>query len=813
VPIHRLTSTGDPRLRDYLHLTDVVLRSKHEPAMGLYIAESSTVIRRAIAAGHRPRSFLMAERWLDEEGANAVDAVDAAWLARVGALRSARVRLIGGNPLALAGAVGGQTLFSNSAVAGSATIINAAGEVAGASGGITRFAGNAGAGSAYISNQTIPSTGGGGRGSTLFGDSSSAQNATIYNQGGLALINAFTIFSQSATAGNATITNFGGLAAGAGGGFTQFADNASAGAASLALAAGGINGAAGGFVTFLSGSSAGSAVLDLRGATVTGAEGGRAYFQNNASAGNAHLTLQGSQANNPGGPEGAIVTFNGNATASNATFLIGGNALPFGTAGRVRFDEAATAANATFTTLAGYDSGGRLSFEGTVFLTASAGNAQITNGSRTSPSGSGGDFGGATLFLAHSTADHAVVVNEAGRTAFGAQTVFRADSSAASASIGNAGGQAGDRGGITFFQDTSNAGHAVIVNDAGAVNASGITTLQGFASAAQATITSRGATANADTGGRTIFSNQSTAGQSTLVAEGGSNGGAGGRITFQNQATGGSARVVLQAGSGAGASGVLDIGGTDVWVTVGSIEGGGVVNLGTRSLIVTGPAATTFSGMISGSAPPVFPSLTVLQGSLKLTGANQYAGRTSIGDGVNPGSGKLVVANTSGSATGSGEVVIQTGGTLAGNGFIAGPVTLISGGTIAPGDPVTLTLQHSLTWDGGGVIRLVLGSDSAGSDHLRVGTLIRGADEPFVFDLVDFGITAGATYDLLSFDSMTGFAASDFHATGLDGSFAFHQGVLAFTASGALPAVPEPSAWASLLVGLAVVWRARKRRR
>ena len=66
MPIHHLTSADDPRLRDYLHLTDVVLRSKHEPAVGLYIAESSTVIRRAVAAGHRPRSFLMSERWLGD---------------------------------------------------------------------------------------------------------------------------------------------------------------------------------------------------------------------------------------------------------------------------------------------------------------------------------------------------------------------------------------------------------------------------------------------------------------------------------------------------------------------------------------------------------------------------------------------------------------------------------------------------------------------------------------------------------------------------------------------------------------------------
>jgi len=61
----RIDDPADERLADYNSLTDVVLRSKHEPAKGLYIAESSTVIRRALGAGHRPRSFLMAPRWLD----------------------------------------------------------------------------------------------------------------------------------------------------------------------------------------------------------------------------------------------------------------------------------------------------------------------------------------------------------------------------------------------------------------------------------------------------------------------------------------------------------------------------------------------------------------------------------------------------------------------------------------------------------------------------------------------------------------------------------------------------------------------------
>ena len=61
----RITDPGDARLGDYTGLTDVALRSRHEPAKGLYIAESSEVIRIAAAAGHRARSLLMAERWLE----------------------------------------------------------------------------------------------------------------------------------------------------------------------------------------------------------------------------------------------------------------------------------------------------------------------------------------------------------------------------------------------------------------------------------------------------------------------------------------------------------------------------------------------------------------------------------------------------------------------------------------------------------------------------------------------------------------------------------------------------------------------------
>ena len=61
-----ITDPADVRVRDYFALTDVALRTKVEPERGLYLAESDKVIRRALAAGHRPRSFLMAERWLTD---------------------------------------------------------------------------------------------------------------------------------------------------------------------------------------------------------------------------------------------------------------------------------------------------------------------------------------------------------------------------------------------------------------------------------------------------------------------------------------------------------------------------------------------------------------------------------------------------------------------------------------------------------------------------------------------------------------------------------------------------------------------------
>ncbi len=59
-------NSADSRMRDYTDLTDVALRKVREPAEGIYIAESPKVIRRAISAGHVPRSALVLPEKADE---------------------------------------------------------------------------------------------------------------------------------------------------------------------------------------------------------------------------------------------------------------------------------------------------------------------------------------------------------------------------------------------------------------------------------------------------------------------------------------------------------------------------------------------------------------------------------------------------------------------------------------------------------------------------------------------------------------------------------------------------------------------------
>ena len=57
--VHHIRDPADDRLGDYRALTDLELRIRWEPPHGLFIAEGELVLRRALRAGYRPRSYLI----------------------------------------------------------------------------------------------------------------------------------------------------------------------------------------------------------------------------------------------------------------------------------------------------------------------------------------------------------------------------------------------------------------------------------------------------------------------------------------------------------------------------------------------------------------------------------------------------------------------------------------------------------------------------------------------------------------------------------------------------------------------------------
>jgi tRNA G18 (ribose-2'-O)-methylase SpoU len=60
VAVAQIDDPADPRVADYVGLTDTVRRVKHEPEQGFFIAEGMLVMRRATLAGCPPRSLLLA---------------------------------------------------------------------------------------------------------------------------------------------------------------------------------------------------------------------------------------------------------------------------------------------------------------------------------------------------------------------------------------------------------------------------------------------------------------------------------------------------------------------------------------------------------------------------------------------------------------------------------------------------------------------------------------------------------------------------------------------------------------------------------
>jgi autotransporter-associated beta strand protein len=465
-------------------------------------------------------------------------------------------------------------------------------------------------------------------------------------------------FRNNASAGSGTFTTNGGSAPFAFGGLTEFDGNATAGSGTFTNNAGTAFGSLVGGTQFSSTATAGSGTFTNNAGTAFGSLVGGTQFSSTATAGSGTFTNNGGNFNGAGG---GYTLFTSSATAGSGTFTNNGGTASGADGGHMYFYDVSTAGSGTFT-----NNGGTVSGEG----------------------------GGFMIFFTNATAGGGTFTNNGGSVsgALGGGIAFLTDGfNPGSGTFTNNGGTAsGAFGGTTAFAFSATAGSGTFTTNGGAVSGAfgGTTEFSSSATAASGTFTTNGGAVSGAFGGATTFGGSSAAATSTLIANGGTGGGLGGGIVFTGSSTGGTSTVKLFG------NGFLDIiGHTAPGVTIGSLEGSGNVFLGANNLTVgSNGASTLFSGIIrdqlSLSQGTSSGSLTKIgAGTLELTGANLYTGATTVQ------AGTLRVNNTTGSATGTGAVTVQTGATLTGAGTITGPVTVQSGAFLVPGNsPGTLTL-------------------------------------------------------------------------------------------------------------------------
>jgi fibronectin-binding autotransporter adhesin len=191
------------------------------------------------------------------------------------------------------------------------------------------------------------------------------------------------------------------------------------------------------------------------------------------------------------------------------------------------------------------------------------------------------------------------------------------------------------------------------------------------------------------------------------------------------------------------------------------------------AIVLNHSSTFTLANVISGSG-----TLTNLTGSPSLTAAagSSYSGVTAVMGGT------LFVKNTSGSATGSGAVLVNNA-TLAGNGIIGGSVTIQSSGNLAPGNSAigTLTINNTLNLSGNTTIEINKG---VGQD-LVVANVVHYGGTLTVSDLGG-GLAAGDTFQIFNAGSHTGDFTGIVGSPGANLAYAFNPstGVLSVVSTG-----------------------------
>lgn len=398
-------------------------------------------------------------------------------------------------------------------------------------------------------------------------------------------------FTNSASAGDSQISYYAGppdLETTYGGGTIAFHDDASAGAARFTVRTGkqrppDRSSTLGGQIVFNDRARAGVATFSIFGTLGTdGDTFANAVFHDTASADRAVFTNHGGTV--PGG-DGGNTQFYDRSTAADGVYLnFGGSACSDAgkgaNGGDVAFDGLATGGNGRFNNYPASvvgASGGVTSFNNNPNYPpmdvqgASAGNGTYLNFGATAAFPGSGGHTELTARYGNATAGSATFWN------FGSAIASAAGAGHTSFSIGSPYAHSGEGSDpVTDFFPT--AAQSTIWNLPGV--AGGYTIFKVFdevkqenqPTAEDATIHNLGAGEPGHEGGFTIFQDTVTAGNSTLIAQGGSDGGAGGRIIFRDAAKGGTARVILFG------NGTLDLSGCDGGLTLDALQAtGGLV--------------------------------------------------------------------------------------------------------------------------------------------------------------------------------------------------------------------------------------------
>jgi len=234
-------------------------------------------------------------------------------------------------------------------------------------------------------------------------------------------------------------------------------------------------------------------------------------------------------------------------------------------------------------------------------------------------------------------------------------------------------------------------------------------------------------------------------------------------LTNANYYTGG---TILQSGTlnfnglyalgGGNYGGLTFNGGTLQYVTnfTGNNGSGDLTSIGTAGITVAAGGGTidvngnavTYAGSIgnNGSGALTVKS-SLANGVLTLQGANTYAGITTITNVT------LMVNNAGGLGTGTGNVLVQSNGTLAGTGMLGNSVTVATGGMLASGSPIgVLSINNNLTLAAGSKTVMQIQHSPLTNDSVNLGGNLTAGGTLVVTNSGGTAFTAGDSFNLFN---------------------------------------------------------------